>query len=78
MHKVYPKITLSLMECKKEQAGKRISERCLGKSKYCTAAQGIAQPNEGAYKNSSARIARLLLKLQIVANKLADLVQRKT
>ena len=34
MPKAYPKITLSLTECNKEQVGKRIRERCLGKSKY--------------------------------------------
>ena len=40
MPKVYAKATLSLMECNNEKVEKRISERCLGKSKYIATAHG--------------------------------------
>ena len=76
--KAYPKITLGLMECKKEQVGKRIRERCLGKSKYYTTAYGRTFRVQmeviciWAHKNNNTHdyfLARLLLKLQTVADK---------
>ena len=62
------------MERNNEKVEKRISGRCLGKSKYIATAHGIWGHQNNNTDIHDDFLARLLLKLQIVTNKLADLV----